>query len=146
MNDRKVVRTVYTGSSKAFDSVDSSLLLNKFRSYGVQLSIVLSWLRWYLSGTFPSMILLFFSLSETWGSTLGSSLFSFFINNLPSSVGRRSRTIFRRWFPYWTKEPSIKLRYAISFSVVHSEYFRNECKCWKLPLRHPLMDCQLLLR
>jgi Reverse transcriptase (RNA-dependent DNA polymerase). len=94
------VHSVYTDVAKAFDRVDSRLLIAKLKSYGVGDSF-LRWLSDYLSGR-TQQVRLGNSLSSSinvlsgvgQGSHIGPLLFSLFFNDLPDVICHSSVLMF----------------------------------------------------
>ena len=89
MDRKEITALVLLDLSKAFDSIDHSLLLTKLRSLGVSSSAV-DWFNSYLSGR-TQIVRIGSTLSESrlithrvpQGSILGPALFNIYINDLP---------------------------------------------------------------
>ncbi|KAI5717710.1 hypothetical protein M8J77_009943 [Diaphorina citri] len=94
------VHSIYTDVSKAFDRVDTRLLIDKLKSYGIGDSF-LSWLSSYFRGRTQS-VLVGNSLSRPipvlsgvgQGSHSGPLLFSLFFNDLPQVIRHSSVLMF----------------------------------------------------
>ena len=89
MDKDEIVGTVLIDVSKAFDSIDHSLLLKKLDAYGVE-DVEMTWFADYLSGK-KQRVILDDEVSEwsdvlrgvSQGSILGSLLFNIYVNDLP---------------------------------------------------------------
>ena len=92
MEDHSQIDVVNNDSSKAFDSVNRAILLNKLRTLGFGRDILL-WIKSYFSGRFQFVQMKGFASAMInvpsgvpQGSHLGSFLFNSFISDLPEQL------------------------------------------------------------
>ena len=141
MDKDEIVGTVLIDVSKAFDSIDHSLLLKKLDAYGVE-DVEMTWFADYLSGK-KQRVILDDEVSEwsdvlrgvSQGSILGSLLFNIYVNDLPDVANYSAINLYADDTTiYVTDRDPDSLSFKLSKDLQKiaewiEEWLENEC--WK---------------